>query len=86
MTSATVGSLEALPRSRPNAAGAPEVSTWSTRSEASMNDVDTDKRRRTLAAEEGPRTSYRHHRESDAHKIKLTRITHILTVMFAGPS
>jgi hypothetical protein len=38
----------------PNRAGAWEVSTWSTRSAASMNDVDTDERRRTLNDEEGP--------------------------------
>ena len=36
-----------------------EESTWSTRSAASMNDVDTDERRRTMAVEEQPRT--RHH-------------------------
>ncbi|WP_237565316.1 hypothetical protein, partial [Ornithinimicrobium cavernae] len=34
--------------------GAPEASTWSTRSAASMNDVDTDQHRQTLATEEGP--------------------------------
>jgi hypothetical protein len=44
----------ALPRSRPPHAGAPEESTWSTRSAASMNDVDPDKHRHTLTAEEGP--------------------------------
>ena len=43
----------ALPRSSPPRAGAPEVSTWSTRSEASMNDVDTDKHRQTITDEEG---------------------------------
>ena len=42
-----------LPRSSPPRAGAPEVSTWSTRSEASMNDVDTDKHRQTITDEEG---------------------------------
>ena len=40
-------------------ASALEESTWSTRSAASMNDVDTDERRRTMAVEERPRT--RHH-------------------------
>jgi hypothetical protein len=35
-------------------ASALEESTWSTRSAASMNDVDTDKRRQTMAVEEGP--------------------------------
>ena len=44
----------ALPRSRPPHAGAPEASTWSTRSAASMNDVDTDQHRHTLASEEAP--------------------------------
>jgi hypothetical protein len=33
---------------------APEVSTWSTRSAASMNDVDTDQRRHTLTARRDP--------------------------------
>ena len=45
--------LMALPRSRPPHAGAPEGSTWSTRSAASMNDVDPDKGRQTMASEEG---------------------------------
>ncbi|WP_317180931.1 hypothetical protein [Intrasporangium sp.] len=45
---------QALPRSMPPHAGAPEASTWSTRSAASMNDVDTDQHRHTLAGEEGP--------------------------------
>ncbi len=45
-----------LPRSKPPHAGAPEASTWSTRSAASMNDVDTDQHRQTLANEEDPRT------------------------------
>lgn len=35
-------------------AGALEVSTWSTRSAASMNDVDTDEHRHTMAAEQRP--------------------------------
>jgi hypothetical protein len=38
----------------PPHAGAPEASTWSTRSAASMNDVDTDQQRHTLGGEEGP--------------------------------
>lgn len=40
----------------PPHAGAPEASTWSTRSAASMNDVDTDEHRHTLPGEEGPLT------------------------------
>jgi hypothetical protein len=36
-----------------------EESMWSTRSAASMNDVDTDERRQTMAVEERPET--RHH-------------------------
>jgi hypothetical protein len=39
-------------------ASALEESTWSTRSAASINDVDTDVRRRTMAVEERPRTRY----------------------------
>ena len=35
-------------------AGVPEVSTWSTRSEASMNDVDSDQHRHTLNRRGGP--------------------------------
>jgi hypothetical protein len=70
---------EALPRSRlPHAARAPEESTWSTRSETSMNDVDTDKRRRTLAAEEEPRTSHHNPLPLRHDKIELTRITRIM--------
>jgi hypothetical protein len=46
--------LMAVPRSGPPHAGVPEGSTWSTRSAASMNDVDADKGRQTLASEEGP--------------------------------
>jgi hypothetical protein len=43
-----------------------------------MNDVDTDKRRRTLAAEEGPRRpSHRDECDPD-DKIELTRITRIM--------
>jgi hypothetical protein len=38
----------------PHFAGAPEASTWSTRSAASMNDVDTDQHRHTINNEEGP--------------------------------
>jgi hypothetical protein len=34
--------------------GALEASTWSTRSAASMNDVDTDEHRQTMAVEERP--------------------------------
>lgn len=45
---------KALPRSMPPHAGASEASTWSTRSAASMNDVDTDQHGQTLASEEGP--------------------------------
>ena len=37
----------------PPHAGAPEPSTWSTRSAASLNDVDTDQQHATLAGEEG---------------------------------
>jgi hypothetical protein len=43
----------ALSRSWPPHAGVPEGSTWSTRSAASMNDVDPDKGRQTMASEEG---------------------------------
>src|SRR3954452_22714602 len=43
-----------LPRSLQPHAGAPEESTWSTRSAASMNDVDTDNHRHTMGNEEGP--------------------------------
>jgi len=39
-----------------------------------MNDVDTDKRRRTLAAEEGPQNNP----GPPAYKIELTRITRIM--------
>jgi transposase len=39
-------------------ASALEGSTWSTRSAASMNDVDTDERGRTMAIEERPRTRH----------------------------
>jgi hypothetical protein len=39
--------------SRPILAGAWEGSTWSTRSEASMNDIDADEHRHTLDGEEG---------------------------------
>jgi hypothetical protein len=46
-------SIQAVP------ASALEESTWSTRSAASMNDVDTNERRRTMAVEERPGT--RHH-------------------------
>ncbi len=46
----------ALPRSMPHHAGAPEVSTWSTRGAASMNDVDTDRCWQTLAIEQGRAT------------------------------
>ena len=42
-----------LPRSWPPHAGASEGSTWSTRSAASMNDVDADKGRQTMVSEEG---------------------------------
>lgn len=49
-----------------------------------MNDVDTDKRRCTLAAEERPRTSHPDECDLDTDKIELTRITRILPVMFAG--
>jgi hypothetical protein len=52
-TTAPVRQQIALPRSSPPQAGAPEESTWSTRSAASMNDVDTDKHRQTLPSEEG---------------------------------
>ena len=51
----------ALPRSLQAPAGAPEASTWSTRSAASMNDVDTDKRRHTIGNKEGP--DHRHNAE-----------------------
>src|SRR4051812_40331922 len=54
----------ALPRPLPTSAGAPDASTWSTRSAASMNDVDTDQRRRTLADEEGP--DHRHNADDRA--------------------
>jgi len=37
-------------------ASALEESMWSTRSAASMNDVDTDERRQTMAVEERPET------------------------------
>src|SRR3954453_3951006 len=50
-----------LPRSLQPHAGAPEESTWSTRSAASMNDVDTDNRRHTIGNEEGP--DHRHNAE-----------------------
>ena len=45
---------QALPRYMPPRVGAPEASTWSTRSAASMNDVDTDQHRQTLGSEEAP--------------------------------
>jgi len=48
----------------PSPAGAPEASTWSTRSAASMNDVDTDQRRRIVANEEGP--DHRHNADERA--------------------
>jgi hypothetical protein len=35
-----------------------EESTWSTRSAANMNDVDTNERRQTMAVEERPRTHH----------------------------
>ena len=53
-THPTVQPHPVLPRSMPPHAGAPEASTWSTRSAASMNDVDTDQHRHTLGGEEGP--------------------------------
>jgi hypothetical protein len=49
----------AIPRSRLPPASVLEESMWSTRSAASMNDVDTDERRQTMAVEERPGT--RHH-------------------------
>jgi hypothetical protein len=47
--------LLVVPRSRRLVAGAWEESTWSTHSEASMNDVDTDEHRQMIAVEERPR-------------------------------
>ncbi len=54
-------------------AGASEESTWSTRNAASMNDVDTDKHRQTLASEEG-----HHPLEDPPSKINLTETTCIM--------
>jgi hypothetical protein len=41
----------AFARSRLPVPSGMEMSTWSTRSAASMNDVDTDERRHTMAIE-----------------------------------
>ena len=60
-------------------AGAPEESTWSTRSAASMNDVDTDKHRQTLASEEG-----HHPLGHPPSKINLTETTCIMKVTGRG--
>src|SRR4051794_13487614 len=56
------------PRSMQPHAGAPEESTWSTRSAASMNDVDTDKHRHTMGNEEGP--DHRHNAAESAHSCR----------------
>jgi hypothetical protein len=53
-TAVTAKAWMAIARSRLPRAGAWEVSTWSTRSAASMNDVDTDEHRYTMAVEEWP--------------------------------
>jgi len=46
-----------------------------------MNDVDTDKRRRTLAAEEEPRTSHGNELSLLRNKIELTTITRIMPLL-----
>jgi hypothetical protein len=51
----------------PHLAGAPEASTWSTRSAASMNDVDTDQHRHTINDEEGPAPSRPRHPADHVH-------------------
>lgn len=83
---------QALPRSMPPHAGAPEASTWSTRSAASVNDVDTDQHRHTLGSEEGPLsdpgTHPDHVHNADLRSLKfaqhrssclLTSLTHVCT-------
>ena len=55
-TQANAEAQMAFARSRLPVPSALEMSTWSTRSAASMNDVDTDERRHTMAIESWPLT------------------------------
>jgi hypothetical protein len=50
---------EGVPGQALAAGGAPEMSTWSTRSEASMNDVDTDQRGPMMAVSRNPNPRHR---------------------------